>query len=1121
MIPVDLLNYQLIRLLGRGGMGEVYLARNKNIEQYVAVKALHPKYANNPMLRARFKQEAVMLNSLNHPNIVKFLNFVENEYGVFLIMEYVEGCTLEEYITKKNGLIVEEKAYPMFAEILNAFSYAHQHGIIHRDIKPSNIFLDKEGHIKVMDFGIAQIISEVNGSQEGGSSMGTPAYMSPEQVYGQKLDQRSDVYSLGVLFHQMLTGRAPYDSTTMSELEIKGRVVNETLPRMKNYYPYISDGLQQVVDKATSKKPEDRYNSCDDMFKAVKKVLAPEKKKSKLPIYIVAASVTLVCALVGLGLWDYFRTKVDYYKDYAEFYGVAKGIGSLSSREVAHREMSYRFESSRWKVRRVTLVNSKDKPVSHKDTEHMNLRFTDVYYYYRDDGKVDYKKVYNAYGKLLYKIDYDENLKVAMFKYDDEHGTAKRLQSNTTQLYNTDDRERSSITRYLLTYDDDGLLQRIEYASGEDNTPVGDAENIYGQEYSYDDKGRIVEVRFLGHDGNVRGNKIGLAMKQYEYDDNDNWTQVKYFTAAGDPSHDGNNCSLVKIEYDEWGNRASEKYYTMDEEPVCRQDLLVCGLLYEYDDEGNNIMRKLIDGDGNVVIGKSGYAQARQSYDENGFLVKLEFLDKDGNRTNNVEEGGDISSIVKFTVDDKGLDLSMAYYDTEDKPIENLQGVHKMVCEYDSVGNITRLDYLDKNLKPAQCMGFNSGIRYKYNDKYMYETMSFYDKDGNLTYDNNGVAVCQYTYDKTGNVIKYEYLDKDGKTLINSYRGYAVEEVSFDILGNIKKISYYNSSLKPCMSTAGFHSIEYTYDEKTNFNTEVKCCNANNAVIKIDKYTYDDNGNILSQWEVNGSGTLQGVVSHYEYDKNNRIVKTYRTNLSGTRVNAQGVNYCEFDSKYDERGNVIETSYWDVKENPAVDEYKAHKRIKKYDERNNYVYEKNLGKDGKPLQGGDVNPEAKMTYDEHGYLTSIVCLDGYGKPYTCTAGFYKLERKYNENNLVYSECYKDINGNLVKHKVNDYAKVTFAYDSKRNKTEEKYFGANGNVTGSITYSYNEQNQIVELCRYNSSGKLDDSKYGFSKIRITYAGDGITPTKMTYYNLYGVLAWQNYDSQTGTWGPIKF
>ena len=1119
MIPVDLLNYQLIRLIGRGGMGEVYLARNKNIEQYVAVKALHPKYANNPMVRTRFKQEAVMLNSLNHPNIVKFLNFVENEYGVFLIMEYVEGCTLEEYITKRNGLIVEEKAYPMFAEILNAFSYAHHHGIIHRDIKPSNILLDKEGHIKIMDFGIAQIISEVNGNQEGASSMGTPAYMSPEQVYGQKLDQRSDVYSLGVLFHQMLTGRAPYDSTTMSELEIKGRVVNDSLPRMKNYYPYISEGLQQVVDKATAKKQGERYASCDEMYNAVKNVLSPEKK-SKLPMYIAIASAA-ICLLVGFGVWDYFRTKVDYYKDYAEFYGVAQGIGSLSGREVGHRDMSYRVESSKGKVRRITLVNSKDKPVKHTDTEHINSRFTDVYYYYSDNGKLDYKKVYDAYGKLLYKIDYDENLKVAMFKYDDAHGTAKRLLSNTTQLYDSNNSERSSITRYLLTYDDDGLLQKIEYASGEDNTPVGDAENIYGQAYSYDDDGRITEVRFLGQDGKVRGNQIGLAIKQYEYDDDDNWIQTKYLTATGEPSHDGNNCPLVKLEYDKWGNRISEKYYTIDGKPAYRSDLMACGFSYEYDDDGNNIIRDVIDSDGNITIGKNGYARTRQSFDENGFVIMIECLDKDGNRTNNIDENGDISSIIKFTVDDRGLDLTTAYYDTQEQPMENSQGYHKVVCEYDDVGNLTKVDFLDKKLKPAQYMGFHCGIRYKYNDQYLCESISYYDKDGNLTYNQNGVAVCQLTYDKIGNVVKYEYLDKDGKTLVNGFSGFAVEEVSYDALGNIKAIHHYNSSMKPCMASFGYCSVEYIYDEKTNFTTEKKYYNANNKIVDIYKYNYDSNGNTTSSWVVNASGSIQGTVSHYEYDKNNRVVKRYSTNLSGKKTNAQGSNYCEVDSKYDDRGNVIENTYWDVNGNPAIDDQKTHKRIKKYDERNNYVYEKNLGKDGKPLHGSSVNPEAEVTYDDHSNVTSIVCLDGYGNPYTGADGYHRLERKYNENNLIVSECYKDINGNLVKHKTNGYAKVTYAYDSKRSITEEKFFGSDGRISYYITYSYNEQNKLTEACLFNSSGKLDDSRTGFSKLRISYASDGVTPTKRTYNNKSGVLAWQSYDSRTGKWGDLKF
>lgn len=1119
MVPVDLLNYQLIRVLGRGGMGEVYLARNKNIEQYVAVKALHPKYADNPMLRARFKQEAVMLNSLNHPNIVKFLNFVENEYGVFLIMEYVEGCTLEEFITHRNGLIVEEKAYPMMKEILDAFSYAHQHGIIHRDIKPNNIFLDKEGHIKVMDFGIAQIISEVNSAQGGGSSMGTPAYMSPEQVYGRKLDQRSDIYSLGVLFHQMLTGRAPYDSTTMSELEIKKHVVNETLPKMKNYYPYINGGLQSIVDKATSKEQGNRYATCDEMLKAIKNVLNPDKS-SKTFIYIGIA-VALVCIIAGLGIYDYFRTKVDYYKDYAEFYGVAKGIGSLSDREMSHREMSYRIESSRWKVRRITLVNSKDKSIPHKDTEHINSRFTDVYYYYRDNGKVDYKKVYDAYGKLLYKIDYDENLKVAMFKHDDEHGTAKRLLLNTTQLYNVNSQERSSITRYLLSYDEKGLLQKLEYASGEDNTPVGDAENIYGKAYFYDKEGRITEERFLGQDGKIRGNKIGLAIKQYEYDDDDNWVQVIYLSADGNPSHDGNNCPLVRLGYDQWGNRTSERYYTIDGQPSYRTDISACGFMYEFDGNGCCIGRKFIDGSGNVMVGKDGYAQISFANDENGFVTRIEFLDKEGNRTNSTIDKEDIASIIIKTVDERGLDLSTAYYNTQEMPLENSMGIHKVVCEYDSIGNILKAEYLDKDLKPAKYAGFNSSVRYTYTKQNLRKSMSYYDEDGQLTYNEDGMAQCLYTYDKTGNITKYEAVDKDGKTLINSRNGFAVEEVDFDALGNMKSIRHYDSSLRPCMSSYGYYAKEFIYDGKTNFTTEEKYTNANNSVIQIDRYTYDGNGNKTAIWTVNGFGSIQGVMTHYEYDENNRVIKLYYTNLSGERVNGKDQNYCEMDTKYDARGNLIEVTYLDVNGKPAYDSNRTHQRLKEYDERNRNIYEKNLDKDGKPIHGNNTNPELKFIYDDYGHVISLICLDGYGNPYICTEGFHRLERKYNENNLIASECYKNEKGNLVTHRTNKYAKVTYMYDSKRNIIKEKYFGSDGALAYYVTYNYNDQNSLVEACMYNDVGKLSDSRAGFSRLCIAYTSDGVTPTKKKYYKGGKLLAWQSYNNRTGEWGKLNF
>lgn len=264
----ELLNYKIDRKIGEGGMGVVYLAYNPFLGQQVAIKMLHPKYAANPLLRDKFKQEAMLLSGLTHPNIVKFINYVENDDGVFLIMEYVEGITLDEYIHKKNGLIVEERAMPLLRNLADALHHAHVQGIVHRDIKPSNILIDKEGHIKILDFGIAKIMSEVQGDDiaRGG---GSPRYMSPEQVLGKHVDARSDIYSLGVVMYEILTGRTPYDSA-LEPMDIKHKVVHEPLPRMKDAYSYISDDAQKIVDRATRKNPAERFRNSGEMLQALR-----------------------------------------------------------------------------------------------------------------------------------------------------------------------------------------------------------------------------------------------------------------------------------------------------------------------------------------------------------------------------------------------------------------------------------------------------------------------------------------------------------------------------------------------------------------------------------------------------------------------------------------------------------------------------------------------------------------------------------------------------------------------------------------------------------------------------------------------------------------------------------
>lgn len=312
MIGKEVLNYTIISLIGQGGMGSVYLAEHKYIKQQkVAIKVINKDMVND-FTREKLKEEAEHLASLNHPNIVHFLDYhIDEEGNIYLIMEYAEGLTLDRYIKEVSGLIVESRICPLFEPILDAVEYAH-HGrkdmcIIHRDIKPANIVIGEDGQPKILDFGIATIVKRDMVDSDN-MVMGTPSYMSPEQVKGEHLDERSDIYALGVVLHQMLTGRAPYDTTTLNEHEINERVVNEPLPRLQTFYKYISDKMQKVVDKATAKNREDRYQSCAEFKKALHNVVYPPKVARG--VWIAAALAAVVVLGGALWWWDYNRVKI-------------------------------------------------------------------------------------------------------------------------------------------------------------------------------------------------------------------------------------------------------------------------------------------------------------------------------------------------------------------------------------------------------------------------------------------------------------------------------------------------------------------------------------------------------------------------------------------------------------------------------------------------------------------------------------------------------------------------------------------------------------------------------------------------------------------------------------------
>ncbi len=286
--------YELKERIGRGGMAEVYKAYQKNLDRYVALKILHPFLGEDPEFKERFEREARHVAQLRHTNIVQVYDFEhENKSDLYyMVMEYIDGPTLRAKLMQlsfqgENFTIPE--AVRVTRDLASALAYAHKRDMIHRDIKPGNIMLDSEGRVVLTDFGIARIVSGPNMTASG-SMVGTPAYMSPEQGLGQSGDHRSDIYSLGVVLYQLVTGTIPFDADTPIAIVLKH--VNDPLPPPTSINPDVPVGLERVLHKSLAKSPDDRYQNIEDMIDHLDNLdsaasnidLPPQKLEPQTPV---------------------------------------------------------------------------------------------------------------------------------------------------------------------------------------------------------------------------------------------------------------------------------------------------------------------------------------------------------------------------------------------------------------------------------------------------------------------------------------------------------------------------------------------------------------------------------------------------------------------------------------------------------------------------------------------------------------------------------------------------------------------------------------------------------------------------------------------------------------------
>lgn len=273
--------YEIIRLIGEGGMANVYLAYDTILERNVAVKVLRGDLANDEKFVRRFQREALAASSLSHPNIVEMYDVGEDNGNFYIVMEYIDGKTLKQLI-KKRGHLTKSEAVDIMCQLTDGLAHAHDSYIIHRDIKPQNIMVLEDGLVKITDFGVAMAINASDLTQTN-SVMGSVHYLPPEQASGKGSTIKSDIYSLGIVLYEMLAGTMPFRGETAVEIALKH--LKDPMPSIKKVNPKVPQSLENIILKCTAKNPKNRYNNVRELYDDLKTCLEPSRENEKRIVF--------------------------------------------------------------------------------------------------------------------------------------------------------------------------------------------------------------------------------------------------------------------------------------------------------------------------------------------------------------------------------------------------------------------------------------------------------------------------------------------------------------------------------------------------------------------------------------------------------------------------------------------------------------------------------------------------------------------------------------------------------------------------------------------------------------------------------------------------------------------
>lgn len=1142
--------YLLLTTLGSGASAQVWKAQDTKANNLlVAVKIFSYNKEMDTYGLQNFEKEFTSVYNMKHSNLLPPTGYDICDGTPYLVMQYCENGSTSTMA----GRMDENDVLRFMHDVAAGLEYLHDHNIIHQDIKPDNILVDDNCNFMVTDFGIS-VTQQIGGHGQTGMSGGTQAYMGPERFSGHT-DKASDVWSLGAATVEMLTGNPPYGDHG-GLLQAQG----EPLPQIK---AKLQPEVRQMIMDCLCAAPNQRIKASTirqkiELYWETGEWVRQSQLKLKVIVATVAASI-LMC--VGLALWDYNRTKVCYYKDYTEVWGVPQGIGKISMWGKSHVHRMYKFERTKGKVVRVSHVNSLDKPIADDESER-NERPIVQELSYNSDGKVSRIKVLDHNYKVLYvKAFISEDLKTMAFQYDDEHRTERAIGSNTVSYksaVNNTYQKKGCITRWWIDYDDNGHAVSIRYA-GLDNTAVGDDNNIYGRVMTYDSEGRIATMAYIGNDGKPMPTRWGLGKKVFTYDSDDNLAKVVYLTVDDKPAFDApDGLAIYELEYDKYGNQVKAMHKDGDGNPMIPKMNGAAGVADEYDEHGFITKRTCLGIDGKPMMCASlGYTSYVAKCDENGFFCEQTYLDTDGNPC----ESKDGYSKITMVNDDRGNMLEAWFYNTHDKLCLSSDGVAGVKNKVDSLGNfIERVNY-GTDRKPCADNDGEVGTQMKYDERNMLIESMYIDTNFKPTVNSNNICICRYEYDKRGNTTKLAFYKADGKTMALSNENVAGWDIKYDNLGNETERTFFDASGNPCLVRGGYAKKLTTYDTKGHIQSTRVYGLGGNLVLSDgtagNDYVCDERGNIIVNRPVglDGKASQKYFEMHYKYDKfnnqteeawfiggkpslsndgyhilrnvynsRNLMVEGTHYGISGAPVLSKKEGFFMIRNEYDAKGNRTRCRYYGTDRKPVVGTEGWAIATYEYDVFGNIVKQSFFGIDGRPTDPAKMVPVGICKYDKANNRIFLAAQDGKGHYINHPGKGWAISKMtYDNNSHLTSEAYFNASQKPVLSS-DGYHKATMKYNKDGNIIEKAYFGTNGapmlvNGVHKEKSGYDNNGNQTTYALFGTDGRPKNCDGGFQKIAVSYDNNG-SPVSRKYYVADGsMIASQTYNKQAETWNQL--